>query len=846
MRTLKLPPAGPLRTALYAALLGALTSTAATAQSSAGLKAPAVLPQSFPDVKGPINSPTVKNGVHAQDNSLLSLEERRALDAAVSDDGSGTRSTDLQHAMAEGKGPFKGRDGDIKPTQSMGDHLQLDVDPDGTLWAFGGTYKASFNADGATYIPFLGADTPRNFPVSFRAPTITINGELIDTPAKAAPVFSDTTAVFDRAGVRELYDVRKGELEQLFVFDELDQRGEIVVRTRIDSELAGHGGADGLRFVGEHGSVGYSTAIAIDGNGHRSPVSTRFVDGEIVLRVPAAFVESAALPLTIDPVITTFVASGDATRRDFSADIAYDDGNARWMVVWQRQFSATDADVYAEAFTPSGVVVPNSGAYIDFTGTAWSAPRIANNARVEQFLVVATVAGSESKVWGRTREAEDMTMGTPFQIASTTGDCEAPDVGGDAALVGPTYYMVAWERRFVDAVDHDIFGQLITTDGALQSSLISIDNSGSTYDKVPSVSKSAGLLPFPSQRWNIVWQRQFSTNDWDIRGAQYRWDGLEVASSFSLNFSSSDDRWPQASSLLDQVSPSIDRQWLMVCERRWSDGISDLNANVMNGASPQPGVNVSSLLVAGEDRDQIQPSVDASGLQFAVTWSQRFLSSATDFDVYVAGLYLAGSDLYVSEGPLSLATSLDYEGNVQACARHSGGTISDWVGVAWQDHNTSGNHDVEAGVYECLDHYSNIAGTRYCGPAIPNSTGLSAELNASGSAVAGPEALILTAWNMPAGVFGYIIGSPNSASVLPGGTDGRICVGNPLSRFNAGGLIQSSGALGTFQVPIDTEAIPSPSGGTTALVAGQTFHFQAWFRDGASSNLTDGVRMQMH
>ncbi len=846
MCTSILPPAGPFRAAFFAALLGTLTTTAPAKQTVDPKSAAPGLPLASLDSKMPPSSPTIKNGLGARDNSHLSLEERSAMDAAASERGSNVRSADLQGAMDAGTGPFAGDQAAMAPTRRSEAHLQFDIAADGTLWAFGGTYKASFNGDGATYIPFLGSDAPRNFPVTFRAPEITINGSPIDTLAKADPVFANTTAVFDRGAVRELYDVRKGELEQLFVFDELKQRGEIVVRTPIDSELVGREGTEGLEFAGEHGSVGYSTAIAIDGEGRRSPVSTRYIDGEVELRVPADFVDSAALPLTIDPILTTFGVAQFPLEKDTAADIAYDGSTDRWMVVWQRLFSATDNDVFAQAYTADGALVGASGAYVNFASSSWSSPRIANNGLESQFLIVATVAGSTSTIWGRTREAENTTMGSPFQISAVFGDSVAPDVGGDPALSGQTYYMVAWERQFSFAVDHDIIGQLVTVDGTLPSGAISIDNTSGTYDKVPSVSKSAGVLPFASQRWNIVWQRQFTPTDWDIQAAQYRSDGSVIRPSFPLNTDQEDDRWPQASSVLDEVDPGISRQWLAVWERRWSDGVDDLHAAVMEGHIPQSQLNLSALLGTGEGEDQARPSVDTNGLQFAVTWTQTFFSSFADSDSLVAGVYIAGDDLYVSEGPIVLATGAGYQGRVQACARHSGGITSDWVSVVWQAHQTNGNHHIRAGVYECLDHYSHIAGVNYCGPAIPNSTGQSARINASGSAVAGPEPLVMTAWNMPSNVFGYIIGSPISANVLPSGTNGRICVGNPLSRFNGGGLIQSTGTAGTFDVPINTESIPSPSGGTTALTTGQTFHFQAWFRDGNSSNLTDGVEVLFH
>ena len=55
--------------------------------------------------------------------------------------------------------------------------------------------------------------------------------------------------------------------------------------------------------------------------------------------------------------------------------------------------------------------------------------------------------------------------------------------------------------------------------------------------------------------------------------------------------------------------------------------------------------------------------------------------------------------------------------------------------------------------------------------------------------------------------------------------------------------VLNSGALGEFSLTLDLTAIPTSSG-TTAAMAGQTFNFQAWFRDvnpTPTSNFTDGL-----
>ena len=51
--------------------------------------------------------------------------------------------------------------------------------------------------------------------------------------------------------------------------------------------------------------------------------------------------------------------------------------------------------------------------------------------------------------------------------------------------------------------------------------------------------------------------------------------------------------------------------------------------------------------------------------------------------------------------------------------------------------------------------------------------------------------------------------------------------------------MKSSGTAGAFSLGIDLTAIPT--GPPSAVQPGETWHFQAWFRDGARSNFTDAV-----
>jgi hypothetical protein len=137
-------------------------------------------------------------------------------------------------------------------------------------------------------------------------------------------------------------------------------------------------------------------------------------------------------------------------------------------------------------------------------------------------------------------------------------------------------------------------------------------------------------------------------------------------------------------------------------------------------------------------------------------------------------------------------------------------------------------------------------GTNYCA-ANANSTGQPAAMAASGSAVAAANDVTLAASRMPANAFGYFIVSQTAGfAANPGGSAGNLCLGGTIGRYDQS--VQSSGATGAFGLAIDLTSIPMPTG-TVSAAAGETWRFQAWFRDAqggsATSNFTDGLAITL-
>ncbi len=137
-------------------------------------------------------------------------------------------------------------------------------------------------------------------------------------------------------------------------------------------------------------------------------------------------------------------------------------------------------------------------------------------------------------------------------------------------------------------------------------------------------------------------------------------------------------------------------------------------------------------------------------------------------------------------------------------------------------------------------------GTPYCGPAVPNSTGASATISATGSTTLGLNRFGLKATNMPSSSFGYfLVGAVQGLQPNVPGSIGTLCLGQSIGRFNGPGQIQWSGASGRFELAVDLTSLPQPTG-AVSVVPGETWNFQAWYRDvapggGATSNFTNGL-----
>ena len=705
--------------------------------------------------------------------------------------------------------------------QRAHDELHFDQPGDGSLWVMGTTFKARFDRDGTTYVPFFGSDAPQNFPITFRAPDLAVAG--VPVAESSAPVdaerMGDSVEYF-RPALVERYELALASMEQLFVLDTPLGVGEASFFVAVETELeAISTPSGGLRFENEYGHVDYSRAIAIDADGDRLELPTNWTGEGIDIRVPAEFLASAAYPVIIDPVLTTFTLN-NSDQVSYNPDVAYDATNARYLIVWEIIFSAGDHDVWGETRLATGGFL--GGRYIDETSDNWAGPHVANNNRANQFLAVAQEGAPGSRiVSGRLWNAATNGVSSQFRIDhGETGESVNVDVGGDPALADPSYYCVVWERRSIENVDHDIHARLVSTNGSSVGSIIPIDNTTDTLDALPRISNSNGRGEFDTQNWNIVWMRQFSPDDWDIRGAQVHWNGNVTTPSFSIDFSGLNDELPVASSPLDDDGGGS-RTW-MVAYARPNQGPGIIRGAILDGGIVDTHYDLQELEGTHQSQRKKYPDIDSDGRSFMLIYSEYFSTSTIDLDIYASTFFWNGTTLVASEAHQNMAFSGTHEYDPVLCAAYgSGGPRRETVGV-WTDFDSlNSEYDVEGGTY--------LAGAAPLGQSgctsVANSSGAASQITASGSPFISDQNITLTATQNPSNVVGLFFFGTASLQVPFG--DGYRCVGGFIQRMYR---IASTDSSGTAQRAVDWT-----KGYANSIVPGPLY-FQYWFRDTAAGN----------
>ncbi|GEM_PF-1649847 len=163
-----------------------------------------------------------------------------------------------------------------------------------------------------------------------------------------------------------------------------------------------------------------------------------------------------------------------------------------------------------------------------------------------------------------------------------------------------------------------------------------------------------------------------------------------------------------------------------------------------------------------------------------------------------------------------------------------------YIGFTAAGGGSANDHDLLS--WNFTSNPSGPIGTSYCSPANLNSTGSSAFITAVGQTSAAANNVRLDVTGLPANQFGMFLTSQTQGFIPNvGGSQGNMCLGGSFGRYKTN--LVNSGAGGTYSLQLDLTQTPT-SGGLVSVQAGETWHFQSWYRDKNptnTSNFTDGV-----
>lgn len=246
------------------------------------------------------------------------------------------------------------------------------------------------------------------------------------------------------------------------------------------------------------------------------------------------------------------------------------------------------------------------------------------------------------------------------------------------------------------------------------------------------------------------------------------------------------------------------------------------------------------LFVSSAPNGQFRPVGVSFGDEYLVAWADHRVHPAVEpglGDVYACRLDAAGVQL--DPAGLAVSASADAEGDVELFASGGGRAIVAFSRIT-RTGATSGVHRLRTGAYRATP-----LGTTACTQPQPNSTGVAATLTVRGSSSVADRSLRLEATGLPLNALTLFLVSRNAGGTgVPVGSQGVLCLSGQVGRYVAPGQAQNSGAAGAAGLTVDPLATPTPNG-PSAVLAGETWHFQAWHRDAvngtATSNFTSAV-----
>lgn len=730
----------------------------------------------------------------------------------------------------------------------------FDEPGDGRIWALGQTYKASFGAEGTTYIPAFGSQAPQNFPIRFQFAALEVAGEPVPFEALAQPKHEGTRVAFARGILEERYDLGLESMEQSFVIDTRQLSGSLVLRMVVDTELLGQFDDQGIVFSNQFGSVNYSRAFAIQEDGAKIALETTLDGAELEIRVPADMVKASDGQLVIDPILTTYALQSQSTVDEINPDVAAGTYSQRCTAV-ERVFSATDHDIIA--------YLQQYPLIIDVTVTDWRVPAVAFNRNFDRWMVAAQaeLASGKFEIYGRSVNA-NLTTGGQFSMTPWAGDYRNPTMGGDLNAELGTKFLMVCERDCPTCASPQcsLIGVHITGSSTVDSSFYAACATAGSGDvlKRPALSKSNGGGPAGERYWGLAYE--YSTgillddNDLWFRRIPYGGPGGE--SPLLVDGTSA---FTTFASISSPVGPGIGKVLISYTYTASFGSEPTIRGSLVDMGIPSSSSSTEVLdtkdlvMLVGAPLDYIQSSssVDSDGRDFAVAWCERPLNGS-DRQISISTISLLNNKLAGAGQPDILPADLDLAAPVICSLPDMSSPVAQaglgQYGLVWQRATATspiyclfGVYDAEPFTSFCNPGFDGVMSCP-CGNAPSalgrgcnnwNNTG-GASIDAIGSTVY--DTVTLLAEGMRPNATAIVLQGSTTSSVGIAFGDGVRCASGQLLRLavkstTAGGQLSYPSA-GEVSIRSRNVALGSP------IPYGARRVYQVYYRDPLSSGCT--------
>ena len=568
----------------------------------------------------------------------------------------GAASLTAQEPVGPDQSPMVGSPASIR--QSCG--LSL-VDGE-QLLGVGWDYNAWFGPQGMAFTPALGKRAPHDLPLAFATTAIGRGGAMQAAPSPSRS-HEGRTVSYRRGDVVESYEVRHDGVKQSYVFHALPAgRGDLVVRGQVTSELlAGPITDAGVTFsLPGLGGVTIGSVLGFDATGRQVAGSMSVGANGIEFRLPAAFVDAAALPIVLDPLFGTSVTLGGGND-DTAPDLAWDASNACYLAVWQRTLSATNSDIRGQRLDTDGLLIGGTLVIESNAATLAVRPKVADINGLNTFAVVYSYGGD---VFTRGVSAASGTLTTEVAVATGSNNQLDIVVGGEALDSANGVAIAAWR----DASAGSISMRAIAYSGlsTIQGPTLTVAGTGLSLAEL-SISRSGG----ESGRWLITWTRDPGSVG-DIYGRVYeRGVGFATVATALVT------------EVLECRVPAVDGDgihWVLAFARNEGGTDYDVLARPVRFDAGSLAVGTIQPIAQDNNDNEYGPSVAWLGYSALVGWNDE--TTPGIFDTFVQSVDPFGC--LVCEGSYSLGITADSEFATAIAAKFSGGSFGARdAGVMW-------------------------------------------------------------------------------------------------------------------------------------------------------------------